>query len=262
MSNEENMVNEVDDIEDMDLEDMDLDITEDEDEAAESLDSLNEENEAPAEEPQPEPQGTSEPGYVQRRIEKAIARERNSIIAQVKAEMEAQYAPIRERLPEADAKEMGRRGEVKDIETAKELLRYRQGQPKAVETAPAEQPRNDRGQFAPAQQFDRATSDRIDKLSEQADAIKAMTGIDVIEAFSNDEEIKRKVVSGEMDFIELAKQLQEQQAEPQRKRPPAPTRSPNGASGLNKPNAISSMSDEQFDRLERRIKEGARFTLT
>ena len=38
-------------------------------------------------------------------------------------------------------------------------------------------------------------------------------------------------------------------------------RSPNGASGNNNPNAIDSMSDEQFARMERKIKEGARYTL-
>ena len=57
-------------------------------------------------------------------MEKALAKERESI----RAEMEAQYAPIRERLLDMDAQDLVRRGVVKDIETAKELVRYRQGQ--------------------------------------------------------------------------------------------------------------------------------------
>ena len=262
MSNEEILAEE---LADTDLNEQVEELVEEEEEdTAESLDSLTDE-EAPEqpEEQRAEPQGTGdrEPGYVQKRIDRALARERASIIEQVKAEMEAQYAPIRERLLEADAKEMVRRGEVKDIETAKELLRYRQGQaPQAAQPEQAPQPRNERGQFSSSNQLDAQTSERIDRLAEQADAIKAMTGIDVIDVFSKDEEIKAKVTSGEMDFIELAKQLQKEQEQPKR-HPPAPTRSPNGASGSSNPNAISSMSDEQFERMERRIKEGARYSL-
>jgi hypothetical protein len=37
-------------------------------------------------------------------------------------------------------------------------------------------------------------------------------------------------------------------------------RSPNGANAMN-PNAITSMSDEMFDKMEKRISEGARYTL-
>ena len=71
----------------------------------------------------------------------------------------------------------------------------------------------------------------------------------------NNEDIKMKVVSGELDFYDVAEMMKQP-----KRRPPSPMRSPNGASGMN-PNAISNMTDEQFDRLEKRIKEGARFEL-
>ena len=123
-----------------------------------------------------------------------------------------------------------------------------------------EQPRGDDGRFAAKQEApknDPVTEARIDMLAKQADKIKAKTGIDVIEIFSNDEDIKSKVVSGELDFYDVAEMAKEK---PQRKKAPAPMRSPNGATG-HSPNAIENMSDEQFRRLEKRISEGARYAL-
>lgn len=252
MGYEENMVDTEIDQEAAEDESFSEEFTEEPEETAESLDSLNEEEEAPAEEQQ-ETRGTSEPGYVQKRIDRALARERDNIKAEIRAEMEAQYAPIKERLIEMDARDLVNKGVVKDIETAKELVRYRQGQTVTPPAEPAPQPRQTNGQFAPKE--DPATSARIDMLSHQADKIKAQTGLDVIDVFSNNEEIKQKVINGEMDFYDVAEQMK-----PARKRPPAPMRSPNGASGQTS-NAISTMSDEQFERMERRIKEGARYSL-
>ena len=233
------------------------DVVEEEEETSESLDSLmNGEGTESAEEQEPDQKGTTEPGYVQKRIDKALARERESMRAEIMAQVEAQYAPLRDRLLEMDAQELVRKGEVKNIELAKEILRYRQGLPtqeKPAETA--ERPRQANGQFAPKQ--DAVIQARIDLLAHQADKIKAKTGIDVIEIMNNDKEIKDKITSGEMDFYEVAESYKQK---PARKGPPAPTRSSNGAGGQS-PNAIDSMSKEQFARLEKRISEGARISL-
>ena len=75
--------------------------------------------------------------------------------------------------------------------------------------------------------------------------------IDVV----NDNEIKQKVISGEMDFYDVAEYMKNR---PSRKRPPAPTRSPNGASETSS-GAIMSMSDDQFDKLVERVRGGTRF---
>ena len=234
----------------------DADVVEEEEDTSESLDSFTEEEETESAEEQQEQKGTTEPGYVQKRIDKALARERESMRAEIMAQVEAQYAPIRERLLEMDAQELVRKGEVKNIELAKEILRYRQGLPtqeKPAETA--EQPRQANGQFAPKQ--DAVIQARIDLLANQADKIKDKTGIDVIEIMNNDPNIKNKIVSGEMDFYEVAETVKQK---PARRGPPAPTRSSNGASGQS-PNAIDSMSKEQFARLEKKISEGARISL-
>ena len=228
------------------------DIAEEPEDPGESLDSLTEE-EGQQETDQPDEQGTKapkEPGYVRNRISKAVQK----AVAEVEERLRAQYAPIQERLLEMDAQELVRTHKVADLETAKELLRYRQGmtatQPEQSEQP---QPRQNNGQFAPKQ--DPATAKHIDMLSHQADVIKERRGIDVIKVFNENQEIREKVVAGEMDFYDVAEQMSQP-----KKKPPAPMRSPNGASGTN-PNAIDSMSDAQFERMEKRIKEGARYSL-
>lgn len=231
----------------MDNEELDLseEVVEEPEEEAEELPT---EDDAP--ETQEEPKAKDEPGYVQKRIDKALARERDSMRAAIMAEIEAQYAPIKERLLEMDAQELVRTGQVKDLEIAKELIRLRNGQPVREENP---QPREANGQFAPKE--DPATMARIDMLKHQANRIKAQGGPDVIAEWNSNEEIKNAVINGEMDFYDVAEQMRKP-----KKRPPSPMRSPNGANAMN-PNAITSMSDEMFDKMEKRISEGARYTL-
>ena len=94
-------------------------------------------------------------------------------------------------------------------------------------------------------------------LAHQAKKIQASRGLDVMKEFNTNPEIKQKIISGEMDFYDVAEEMSKAQT----RKPPAPMRSPNGASGTNQPNAIESMSKEQFARLEKRISEGARYNL-
>ena len=233
-------------------------IEEEEPDESESLDSLTEgDDEEPADDQEEQAPQATEPGWIKKRVQKAVDR----AIAQTRAEMQAmfdeQMAPIRARMIEDEAQELVRSRKVTDIETARELVRLRNGQPAATQSAPerVEQPRQANGQFA--SQRDPAIQARIDMLNHQAERIKASGGPDVIAEFQNNEEVKNAIVSGDMDFYDVANQLRERSS---RKRPPSPMRSPNGASGKN-PNAIDTMSDEQFERMERKIKEGARYQL-
>lgn len=237
------------------LDDLPEDIVETEEEPEESLDSVVSEDE-PAEEPkEPEPQAT-EPGWIKQRVNKAVQKAVAETEARMQAMFEQQMAPIRKKMMEDEAQELVRSRKVADIETARELVRLRNGQPEAPQTPKQEQPRQANGQFAPKE--DPATTARIEMLRHQADRIKGSGGPDVIAEFNSNEEIKQKIISGEMDFYDVADYLKQK---PSKRRPPSPMRSPNGASG-NNPNAIDSMSDEQFDRMERNIKEkGARYSL-
>ena len=234
------------------------DIVEETTEDSEDLSSITGEEVAPEEEkPEEEPKAT-EPGWIKKRVEKAVEKAVRETEARMQAMFEEQMAPIREKMIEDEAQELVRNRKVADIETARELVRLRKGQ--APATSPQtqqEQPRQSNGRFAPKE--DAATTARIDMLKHQADAIRAKGGPDVIAEFQSNPEIKKKVIAGDMDFYEVADYLREQK--PSRKKPPSPMRSANGATATS-PNAIDSMSDEQFDRMERNIKEkGARYTL-
>lgn len=230
-------------------------------EAAESLSSLTGEGESQPEgqEEQTEDTGTNgpkEPGYVQGRIakavDKALAEAESRFTAQLKA-IEDRYAPMMERMMEMDAQELVRSGKVKDLETAKELVRYRNGQ--SAQQAPVQDGgQSGQQEAAPAQKEDPVIKERIRILQNQADYIRQNNGPDVIAEFRNNKEIQEKVKNGEMDFYQVAEMMKK----PQRKKPPAPMRSPNGVNGQIK-GTIMSMSDKQFEMLEKRVQGGERF---
>jgi len=226
----------------------------------ESLDSVIEEEGGSAEEeaqPEEKPQGTgSEPGWFQKRWSKEVGKLSEQIRSEVRNEYEAKIAPLQARLLEMDAQELVKTGQVKDIKLAREIVNLRNGM-----NPPAEEPtpRNDKGQFQSREQIAReaGTDAHIMALKHQAERIAEKGGPNVIEEFQKNPEIKRKVINKEMDFYDVAEYMKSRQ----KKRSPAPMRSPNGASGNAKPNAIENMSDEQFARMEKRIREGARIAL-
>lgn len=264
MNPEETMVEENFDDEAMDEALPEEIVEDDEDESEEEdLESVigdeGTEEEDAEEQPQ-QVQKANEPGYVKKRVTEAVEKAVAKAIADTEARMQAmfdqQMAPFKAKMLEEEAQELVRSRKVSDIETARELVRLRNGQPAQTAEQPTQPMRNDQGRFA--SKADVETSARIDMLKHQADSIRAKGGPDVIKEFQNNEEIKQKVIAGEMDFHDVADYLREQKAS--RKRPPSPMRSPNGASGTN-PNAIDSMSDEQFAKLEKRIQEGARIRL-
>ena len=233
-----------------------------EEEADESL-SLDEAmddgaEEEPAEEQPQEEQGTSEPGWMRKRIDKAVQKAVAATEARLKAQYDAQMAPIMEQMLKQEAKELVKSGEFRSQERAEEYLRLKKGMniPAVPEEPKPAKPRNDKGQFAPAN--DPAIETKADMLAMQVEKIKARDGVDLMEYFNSDPGIKDKVLSGEWDFYDVADHVAKGRAA--KPKGPAPMRSPNGASGANH-NAIENMSDEQFARLEKRIAEGARISL-
>lgn len=232
-------------------------ISETQDES-EDIGSILADGEQPTvEEPENRTQGTSEPGWFKKRWEREVGKLSSQIREEVRNEYEAQFAPIRERLIEMDAKELVASGKVKDLETAKELVRYRNGQaPEAPKQQTESQPRGNDGRFVPKSVESAKTEQHIAMLQHQADQIKAEGGPDVIAEFRSNKEIERKVILGEMDFYDVARLMKNGAT----KKPPAPMRSPNGASGAEK-STIASMSDEQFERFERKIAGGTRYSV-
>lgn len=237
-------------------------VEEPEEEPSESIESLmgGEEEKQPdeqTEEPE-EPKAKGEPGYVKGRIEKAVQKAIAETRAEMQAEFDRQLAPFRERMIEDEAQELVRSRKISDIETAREYVRMKNGQPLAApavsEPEPKQsQPRQANGQFT--RQEDPATKARVSMLNHQAEKIKEETGLDVTAEFMSNPEIKKKVVSGEMDFYDVAKQMQKQ---PKKKAPPSPTRTSNGVNGQVK-SPIMDMSSKQFNELVKRVQGGTRF---
>ena len=256
MDNEETMV-EMNDVSQADDTPVEGIIEEEAGEPEESVEAFSEEEgESAKAEEQPVKQGTSEPGYVQKRIDKAVARALAAERENIRAEYEQRFAPLQERMIEMDARDLVASGKVKDLETARELVRFRQNMPQSQPKA--EQPRQQNGQFA--QKADPVQEAQINLLTQQAVKIKNRTGVDVIAIMDSDPAIKDAITSGEMDFYDVLEQQQKHPAQAKRKAP-APMRSPNGATA-HSPNAIEAMSDEQFRRMEKKISEGARYKLT
>lgn len=257
MYNDEEVMTEDEELDTEDFEgteddDLSEDIEEVEEDEGESLDSLESEDKQDAPE---QTQAPSEPGWIKGRIDKAVRKAVAETEARMQAMFDQQMEPFRAKAREDEAQELVRSRKVADIETARELVRLRHNQPAPEPKQEAQpQPRNEQGQFAPKE--DPAMMARIDMLAHQADTIRDKTGMDLVEVMQNDEEVRDAIMNGKMDFYDLAAQMDNQR----QKRPPSPMRSPNGASGQQH-NAINTMSDEAFDRMEKRIKEGARYAL-
>lgn len=199
-----------------------------------------------------ETQGPSEPGWIKKRVDKAVQKAIAETESRLNSQYKAQMQPILDRLLEQDAQDLVRQGEFKTIERAREYLQLKQGMPV---TAPKQQTRNERGQFAGSANAEAKV--RADILSKQANKIKTSRGLDVMAEFNGNEETKAKVLSGEWDFYDVAESMS---TKPAKAKAPAPMRSPNGASGAER-STIANMSDEQFDRFDHKISEGARYTV-
>lgn len=136
---------------------------------------------------------------------------------------------------------------------ATRLLRAERGLKPPAESAPAQQPRDDRGRFV--EDTARKENDAYaQKLMAQAEAVKRLTGIDVMEAFNSDDDVKRRIASREIDFYDLADEMKE----PARKVPPVVKASSGDTS---RRRGIMSLSDEQFDELDRRLEKGAHYDM-
>jgi DNA primase len=193
----------------------------------------------------------NEPGWIRKRVDKAVAKAVAEAEQRVAAEYEKRFAPMMQRMLDSEAQELVRQGEFKSLERAKEYLQLKQG----VAPQPQQQPsRDEQGRFTSQQDV----SVRADMLAKQAEKLKTKRGLDVMAEFNANDEVRQKVVSGEWDFYDVADSMDASQQH--RRSAPAPMRSPNGASGSEK-SSIATMTEDQFKRLEKRISEGKRYSV-
>jgi hypothetical protein len=164
-------------------------------------------------------------------------------------------APIRESVMERQAQELVDSGEFKSIEMAKEYIALKNGvpyspaQPEQQKQAPA---RDSQGRFAPHEQNNEPVDQRADFLAKQANKIKSRYGIDVMETFNSDSEVKGKILSGEWDFYDVLEEMNNE------RKPTAPVRSSNG--GVSQVD-IFEMSDAQWKKLNENLSMGRRYDM-
>lgn len=163
----------------------------------------------------------SEPGWIKKRVETAVEKRLAEVESRIRNEYEARMAPMRDAMFEREADKLVADGEFKTRERALEYVRLKGGAPQP-EAAPAA-PRDDKGRFAPRQ--DDGVEARAQMLYAQAESIRETSGVDVMEIYNTDPEVKRKVATGEWTFIDVYKSLPESKG-----RVPSPTRSANNGS--------------------------------
>lgn len=160
---------------------------------------------------------------------------------------------------EAEAKKFAQEKNIPE-DIALDYLRMKKGQPVA------EQPRDEAGRFAapeqqPAVESDTAMNDsqaRAVTLMTQAEAFEKMssgmvTKDDILGAFQNDAEVRRKVVSGEWDFTDVGRALSDNGQQR------APRVSRSASNGKVSANTFIGMSDAEFAMFDNRISQGAVF---
>lgn len=188
-----------------------------------------------------------EPGWVRQRVDKAVARAVQETEARMRAEFDAQMAPIREDMMSREADSLVAAGEFKSRERALEYVRMKNGLPGAVQQqAQQQQPQ--------APQADAETKARAQVLARQAEKIKTQHGYDVMGEFNTDPEVRQKILSGEWDFYDVAEAMESGSGG---RRQPAPrlVRTP-GSSGLSGKFSIDEMSDAQFEQLQKNLRSG------
>ncbi|MCI6378700.1 MAG: hypothetical protein MR842_13245 [Clostridiales bacterium] len=103
-------------------------------------------------------------------------------------------------------------------------------------------------QAGPAAGGGEALRMKAQALLSQAEAIRAVSGVDVMALFDTDVDVRGRVLSGEWDFVDVWRDAGG------RAEPPAPVRAPNGG-GLGGMN-IGRMDSRQFEKLDAVLRQG------
>lgn len=195
-----------------------------------------------------EPKGA---GWIRTRIEKGVAKGVAEAEARIRAEYEAKYAPLHNAYLEQEADRLVASGKITDRELALDYLKRggTTGQQSAT-TQPAPQPRDEQGRFVKAVAQPEVHQRGVE-LFQQAQTIKAVTGVDVMAMYNSNPDVKQKVLNGDWDFHDVY--------EASKNTAPAPVRGANrGSLGATD---FTKMSDAQFAKLEEALSRGAKITI-
>jgi hypothetical protein len=194
----------------------------------------------------------TEPGWMRKRIDAAVKKANSELEAKLRAEYDAQLAPLREAQLVAEADKLVADGKISDREMALNYLRATKNIPTPVNSEPpatASAARDEKGRFVSTKP-DAETQQRAATLVTQADALSRSSGVDVMALYNSNPDIKQKIVSGEWDFVDVLKHAQSHPSVP------SPVRNTNSMGIGNM--KIGRMSDDQFDKLNAMLAEGQR----
>lgn len=93
---------------------------------------------------------------------------------------------------------------------------------------------------------------RAQELITQARTILEIARVDVFAVYNTDVDVRTKILSGQMDFIDLFKQMKPMI------QPPAPMRTANGGVGTVN---ITGMNDQQFEKLNQMLSRGGKIDM-
>ena len=170
-----------------------------------------------------------------------------------KADYEQRLAKYAEMELNTEAQQLANTEHI-SVELAKRILRAEKGMTGSTPayTQPTQQP-------ASPQQSD--VEQRARMLYAQAQDIQKQYGFDVMDFYNRNPEAKQKVNSGEWDFKDAALFGMRQTPTTEQQKPtPAPVRS--GAPRAAKTGGLdfASMSDEDFDRFNEKVRRGDKYT--
>lgn len=194
----------------------------------------------------------TEPGWMRKRIDAAVRKANSELEAKLRAEYDAQLAPLREAQLERDADKLVADGKIADRDMALEYLRATRGMQSAPEAPTKTVQRDDQGRFVSTKP-DAAAQQKAAELVAQANTIFQSTGVDVMELYNTNPEIRQKVIKGEWSFVDVYKNTRETPAAPAT---PSPMRSANSM-GIGQMD-IRKMSSNQLAQLNAMLESGVK----
>ncbi len=175
--------------------------------------------------------------------------------AEEKKSYEERLAKYAERDLQDEAAELANKRHI-PADLALEYVRMKHGMAATTEQS---QQRDESGRFtSQLQETQTSVQQRAAALMAQAESYEkmsdgAVTKDAILEAFQNDETIRNAVSSGEMDFIDVGKQL----AGGSKKSAPRVVKSANNG-GISR-RSFATMTDEEFSKFDERVRHGAVF---
>ena len=167
----------------------------------------------------------------------------------IKSEYEERLAKYAEMELESEAQQLSRDEHI-SVEFAKRILRAEKG----VKAPTTQQPQ------AQSQQPTLDVKQRAQELYAQAQTVKQQYGIDPLEVFQRDQSVKAKVANGEWDMKDVALYAMKNNPTTEYKKPtPAPVRS--GATRAQTSGGLdfATMSDEDFEKFNAKIRKGEKY---